>query len=113
MTVKYQNPIGSGWNGEELQAGITLIPVEYALHPAYPNPFNPVTTISYGLPIDSEISLTIYDVEGKKITTLTNGIQTAGDHTVEWNASSYPSGVYFVKLNADQFTQTQKLILVK
>ena len=90
-----------------------IIPTEYVLHPAFPNPFNPVTTISYGLPFETHITLNVYDVEGRRITTLTEGIRTAGTHTVEWNASSYPSGVYFVKLDAGQFTQTQKLILVK
>jgi len=53
------------------------------------------------------------DVEGRKITTLTEGIRTAGTHSIDWNAEGYPSGVYFVKLDADKFTQTQKLMLVK
>ena len=111
--IELLSAIGLGWNSEEIQAGITLIPTEYALHPAYPNPFNPVTTISYGLPSDTKITLNVYDVEGRRITTLTEGIRTAGTHTVEWNAEGYPSGVYFVKLDADKFTQTQKLMLVK
>jgi len=90
-----------------------VIPIDYALHPAYPNPFNPVTNISYALPIEAQISLNVYDVEGRKITTLTEGIKAAGNHTIEWNAEGYPSGVYFVKLDAGEFKQTQKLMLVK
>ena len=90
-----------------------VIPDHYTLHPAYPNPFNPVTNISYGLPVDTEVTLNIYDVEGRKISSLVQGIRQAGNHTVKWNAEGYPSGVYFVKLNTDQFTQTQKLMLVK
>ena len=98
-----------------------IIPNEYALHPAYPNPFNPVTNISFGLPMDTQVTLNIYDVEGRKVTTLTEGIRTAGNHTIEWNAENYPSGVYFVKLDAGNpsanskhgFTQNQKLILLK
>ena len=90
-----------------------IIPTEYVLNPAYPNPFNPITNISYGLPIDTDITLNVYDVEGRRITTLTEGIRTAGTHSVEWNAKGYPSGVYFVKLDASEFTQTQKLMLVK
>ena len=98
----------------ELAKGeILIIPNVFALHPSYPNPFNPVTTISYGLPLESDITLNIYDVEGRRITTLTEGIRTAGTHTVEWNADGYPSGVYFVKLDAGEFTQTQNLMLVK
>ena len=98
---------------ESIIGSTIVIPTEYALHPAYPNPFNPVTTISYGLPLESDITLNIYDVEGRRITTLTEGIKTAGTHTIEWNADGYPSGVYFVKLDAGEFTQTQKLMLVK
>ena len=90
-----------------------VIPNEYALHPAYPNPFNPVTNISYGIPLETHISLNIYNVEGKKIITLTEGIKSAGTHIVEWNAEGFPSGVYFVKLDADGFSETQKLMLVK
>jgi len=98
-----------------------VIPTEFVLHPAYPNPFNPVTNISYGLPMDTQVTLNIYDVEGRKISTLVQGLRTAGNHTIEWNAEGYPSGVYFVKLDAGDpsensgqgFTQTQKLMLVK
>ena len=79
----------------------------------YPNPFNPVTTISYGLPQDSKISLNVYDIEGRKVTSLASGLKVAGNHTIDWNAENLPSGVYFVKLNAGGFTQTQKLMLVK
>jgi len=89
------------------------IPTDYALHPAYPNPFNPVTKISYGLPFDNDITVNIYNIEGRRITTLTEGIRTAGNHIIEWNAEGYPSGVYFLKLDAGEFTQTQKLMLVK
>ena len=90
-----------------------VIPNEYALHPAFPNPFNPITNISYGLPMDTQVTLNIYNVEGRKISTLTEGIRTARNHTIEWNAEGYPSGVYFVKLDADRFSETQKLMLVK
>ena len=90
-----------------------VIPEQYALHPAYPNPFNPVTTISYGLPEDREITINVYDLEGRKLTTLKEGIRKAGTHSVEWNAEGLPSGVYFVKLDAGEFTQTQKVMLVK
>lgn len=90
-----------------------IIPTEFILHSAYPNPFNPITNISFGLPMDTQVTLNIYNVEGRKVTTLTEGIRTAGNHTIEWNAESYPSGVYFVKLDAGEFTQKQKLMLIK
>ena len=100
----------------ELQSvtGSTIvIPEDYALHPSYPNPFNPITNISYSLPIDTKVKLEVYNINGELINTLHNGIKTAGNHSIEWNAEGYPSGVYFVKLIADEFTQTQKLMLIK
>jgi len=90
-----------------------VIPEEYALHPAYPNPFNPTTNIKYSLPIDTKVILEVYNINGKLINTLYSGLKSAGNHTIEWNAEGYPSGVYFVKLDAGEFTQTQKLMLVK
>ena len=98
-------------NGSSIE--LLLVPTEYALHPAYPNPFNPVTTISYDLPKDSEISLTVYDVEGRKINTLSQGLKSAGSHSEEWSANGLPSGVYFIKLDAEQFIQTQKVVVIK
>lgn len=85
----------------------------FSLSRIYPNPFNPVTNISYVLPLEAQISLNIYDIGGREITTLTEGVKTAGSYSIEWNAENYPSGVYFVKLDAGEFTQTQKLMLVK
>jgi hypothetical protein len=99
-----------------------VIPTEYALYPAFPNPFNPVTTISFGVPETLHAkSLQIFDINGRFIETLIDGQIEAGFHTIEWNADGLPRGVYFVKLdvgdpsvNSGQgFTQTQKLMLVK
>ena len=66
-----------------------------------------------GLSQDFEITLNVYDIEGRKVATLVQGVKPAGVHSVGLNASKLPSGVYFVKLNAGEFTQTQKLMLVK
>ncbi|MBC8197155.1 MAG: T9SS type A sorting domain-containing protein [Candidatus Marinimicrobia bacterium] len=93
-----------------------VIPTEFVLHPAYPNPFNPVTTISFGVPnveTGHTVSLQVFDINGRLIETLIDGQIETGFHTIEWNAEGYPSGVYFVKLDASEFTQTQKLMLVK
>ena len=65
------------------------------------------------LPEDSRIELDVYNLKGILINTLTSGLMNAGNHTIEWNAEGYPSGIYFVKLNAGEFAQTQKLMLVK
>jgi len=111
--IELLSAIGLGWNGEEIQAGITLILTKFALHPAYPNPFNPITNIKYSLPLDDKVILEVYNINGKLINTLYSGLKSAGKHSIEWNAESYPSGVYFVKLDAGEFTKTQKLMLVK
>ena len=63
--------------------------------------------------MESDITLNVYDAEGRGITTLTEGFRITGTHYVEWNAEGLPSGIYFVKLDAGEFTQTQKLMLVK
>ena len=89
------------------------LPSSFTLKPAFPNPFNPVTTILYGIPTDGIVTVGIYDVNGRLIENLTNGFSVAGNYSIDWNASSEPSGVYFVKLGVSEFTQTQKLILVK
>ena len=109
--------IVSGWenwgeNFDNLASELT-IPVEYSFDPAYPNPFNPTTTLSYSLPVGENVNLTVFDVQGREITRLVQGYKTAGTHTVEFNASMLPSGVYFAHFKAGSFTETRKLLLVK
>lgn len=90
-----------------------VIPVEYALGEAYPNPFNPTTTIPFALPIAQDISLTIHDVSGRLVTTVASGSFAAGHHSVQFDASDLTTGVYMYKLNAGDFSVTSKLVLVK
>ena len=90
-----------------------IIPDNYNIASIYPNPFNPVTSITYGLPENTDIQITVYDMGGTQVTTLENTFQTAGYHTINWNASSYPSGVYLIRMDSGEFTQTQKVVLVK
>ena len=89
------------------------IPNEYALHQAYPNPFNPTTTLSFALTIESEVSITVYNLQGREVISLVNGNMEAGYHSLVWNADSHSSGVYFVKMVAGEFVSTQKLMLIK
>ncbi len=84
----------------------------------YPNPFNPTTKIKYALPRPSDVSLKIYDLFGREITILVNEKEPAGEHEVEWNAESYPSGIYYAHLAATEglggsSVQTMKLLLLK
>jgi hypothetical protein len=79
----------------------------------YPNPFNASTTISYSLLQSSTVTLEIYDILGRKLETFNQGTQPAGSHSVIWKANQYPSGVYFYRLQAGDFNQNQKMILLK
>ena len=92
---------------------LQVVPDSYVLLPAFPNPFNPITNISYSLPLDTKVKLKVYNITGELINILHDGIKPAGNYSIEWNAEGYPSGVYFVKLTTDEFTQTQKLMLIK
>lgn len=89
------------------------IPTKFDLSQNYPNPFNPSTKISYDLPVDGKVSLKIFDMSGKEIMTLVNEVKTAGYYSVNFNASSLSSGVYFYSLSADNFTATKKMMLIK
>jgi hypothetical protein len=89
------------------------------LHPssftlsAYPNPFNPQTTLSFTLPQQGNVKLDIFDVNGRKVKELTDEVLSAGEHHVTFDGSSLPSGIYFARMNFAGTTQTQKLLLLK
>ncbi|MDD8017817.1 MAG: T9SS type A sorting domain-containing protein [Bacteroidota bacterium] len=89
------------------------IPKEFALHQNYPNPFNPSTTIEFALPIQSNVTLTVYNVLGQEIATLVNEPMKAGKQSVTFDASRFSSGVYFYRLNAGQFNSIKKMMLLK
>ena len=85
----------------------------FALLGNYPNPFNPVTNLSYSIPENGNVSLIVYDMLGQEVTELVNTHKDAGYHSVQWDATSTSSGIYIVKLVAGNFTQTHKIALVK
>jgi len=89
------------------------LPSEYILAQNYPNPFNPVTTMAYQLPVSGRVSLIVYDLLGAEVATLVNSVQSAGIHSVRWNAANVASGIYFYRLRAGSFTQTRKLVVIK
>ena len=89
------------------------ISLEYNLDQNYPNPFNPYTKIKYSIPEMSKVSLTLFNLLGEEVTTLVNEEKTAGNYTVEFIASSLPSGVYFYQLKAGEYTSVKKMILLK
>ncbi|MBS1518066.1 MAG: T9SS type A sorting domain-containing protein [Bacteroidetes bacterium] len=79
----------------------------------YPNPFNPVTFINYGLEIKSNVSLKVYNILGNEVAVVVNGIQNAGEHRVEFDGSRLASGIYFYTLKAGNFVKTRKMLLLK
>ncbi len=89
------------------------IPDQVTLNAAYPNPFNPVTTIRYALPDEMEVTVTVIDMAGRSVATLASGIQSSGYHAITWNAGEQASGIYFIKLATSDAVEIQKVMLVK
>ncbi|HUI29376.1 MAG TPA: endo-1,4-beta-xylanase [Candidatus Acidoferrales bacterium] len=89
------------------------IPSKYFLSQNYPNPFNPVTSIEYQLPIETYVTLEVYDILGREIATLVHGRQNAGTHDVTFDAGDLPSGVYFYRIEAGRFAEVKKLVVVR
>ena len=95
-----------------------IFPNEVIIHNAYPNPFNPVTYLRYDLPQNEMIKITIYDMMGRIVKTLVNSFQTAGYKTIQWNATDnknepISAGLYLYTIQAGEFRQTKKIVLLK
>jgi hypothetical protein len=88
-----------------------VMPTAYALNQNYPNPFNPTTTISFDLPVASNYTLTVYNVTGQEVANFSG--YEVGEVNVEWNASNQASGIYFYRLDANNFSETKKMVLLK
>ena len=89
------------------------VPMEYALQQNYPNPFNPSTIIEFSVPRSNYVTLKVYDTLGEEVATLLSENMTAERYKVKWSASRFASGVYFYLLQAGEFVQTKKLLLLK
>ena len=104
----------STWIGESsVGVGDEIIPLTYALHPNYPNPFNPVTHIQFTIPEQTDVKLQIFDVLGRQVDVLVNETLPFGHHEILWNPKNLSSGFYFYKLEAGSFMHTRKMILLK
>ena len=106
------------WNGYgESFDEKSILPIEspsaHLLHSAHPNPFNPTTALSYQLQAASYVELVVYDIQGREAARLVDGLQSAGIYEFTFNASELASGVYFARMTAGSFQQTQKLLLIK
>jgi photosystem II stability/assembly factor-like uncharacterized protein len=108
MTVLHYQDYITSVNESKIKSKLT-----YHLSQNYPNPFNPITTITYTIPNESFVELKIYDLLGREITTLVNERKSAGNYSVDFNASNLPSGVYFYRMEAGSFVSTKKFVLLK
>ena len=90
-----------------------IIPNSFTLEQNYPNPFNPATTIKYGVPQDANVRIVIYDLLGREVAVLVDGLVKAGNYEAVFNATNLSSGIYFYRLQSDNFTQIKKMLLLK
>ena len=87
--------------------------MDYNINTIYPNPFNPLTTISFSIPQSGMVSLKVYDITGRVTTTLKDEYMNVGYYDISWDASNYPSGIYFVKMVSGGYVEMEKVVLVK
>ena len=103
-----ENDTGNITNVED-----SVLPEQVTLHQNYPNPFNPVTTISYELARGSRVTLAVYDLLGRKVATLVDGVMPAAAHTVQFDASELASGMYLYRLQARDRVIAKTMMLLK
>jgi flagellar hook assembly protein FlgD len=97
---------------------VPALPREFAFDNNYPNPFNPTTNFSFALPVETAVNISIYNILGRKVAELVDGVLPAGRHTVSWDGkdsekNSVSTGVYFAQMKAGEFKSTKKLSLIK
>jgi hypothetical protein len=104
-------------NGEPLyqisRSAQNLSPNQFELTDIFPNPFNPITKVSFNIPVDSDISLSAYNIQGEKVDVIFEGFKEAGEYTHKWAPENLSSGVYYIRLNADGISNSKKALLIK
>lgn len=95
------------------RAGEQAVPAKFSLGQNYPNPFNPVTRIQFSVASPQLVTLRVFDVLGREVTTLVNEAKPPGEYSVEWDAANRPSGVYYYRMTAGAFTETRKLAVIR
>ncbi len=89
------------------------IPSAFSLKQNYPNPFNPSTTIEYNVPKSAYITIKVFNSAGQQVGVIEDGYEYAGNHTVSYDASRLPSGIYFYRMDTDGFSESKKMVLIK
>jgi 5-hydroxyisourate hydrolase-like protein (transthyretin family) len=126
QTSKYFNKVNMDLNSKPFIDGVDiyftltdakkdkkLIPEFYKLSQNYPNPFNPSTTIQYEIPKESFVSIKVYNIIGREIAILVNEQKTAGYYQVQFDAANIPTGIYFCRINAGNYSAVNKMLLLK
>jgi len=106
IKVFFENNTTGGDNNSNL-------PISYNLSQNYPNPFNPVTKINFAIPKQGYVNLKIYDMLGREVKTLMNEVKTPGNYSIDFNASNLSSGIYFYKLQVNDFVNIKKMVVIK
>ena len=113
--LNFYGPTGSWWQSDPVSVGLADLstPSEYELSQNYPNPFNPTTTINFSVPKEGNVRIAIYNAVGEQVDVLVNSNKNAGNYVTGWNATNYASGIYYYSIQANDYVQTKKMILIK
>ena len=111
--IEFRGLTASGSSADLANDDRTALPDRFALAQNYPNPFNPLTTIEFALPTATRVQIDVFDLRGRRVTRLLDGSLPAGRHSVKWDATGVASGAYFYRIEAGDFVQTRRMILVK
>jgi hypothetical protein len=98
---------------DEVITATEFLPQKYSIREVYPNPFNSTVRIKYSVPMNSSVSIKLYDITGSLVDEIVSGVYLPGIHTITWDATRMPSGVYFARMKVGEFSQSVKLLLVK
>jgi hypothetical protein len=112
LTTQNPSVTLSASNGP-VKVGLHTIPAEFALQKSYPNPTRQRATIEFALPEEADVTLEVYDVLGRRVAQLVDGRKRAGQHSIEFDATRLPSGTYFYRMRAGDFTETRRMVVVR
>ena len=108
-----ENPIEWGFIGADLSTEFDLLPGNFVLYPAYPNPFNPVLNIPLVLVNPGKLLVSVIDLNGRVVDTIANNFWESGSHTLTWSGDQFPSGVYFISVSSNGGVVRQKVLLLR